>query len=122
MLFAIASHAQAPAGSTGECKDGSYTSSPGKRNACYGHGGIKEWYENPVKAAPGTPPAPAKGAPVAVPTDPSKTPGAVWVNTKSKIYYCQGDKWYGKTKQGNYMSESAAKAAGDKPSRGKTCS
>jgi hypothetical protein len=48
--------------------------------------------------------------------------GQVWVNSSSKIYHCEGDRYYGKTKSGSYMSESAAKAAGDRPSGGKTCS
>lgn len=36
--------AQAPAGSTAECKDGTYTSVETKRGACAGHKGVKEWY------------------------------------------------------------------------------
>jgi hypothetical protein len=36
--------AQVPAGSTGQCKDGSYTSVEKKRGACSGHGGVKDWY------------------------------------------------------------------------------
>jgi hypothetical protein len=39
----------------------------------------------------------------------------------SKIYHCPNDKYYGKTKYGDYMTESAALAAGGKPTMGKSC-
>ena len=49
-------------------------------------------------------------------------PGMVWVNSASKVYHCPSDRWYGKTKAGEYMTEAAAKAAGNRPDHGKGCS
>ena len=37
---------------------------------------------------------------------PSK--GMVWVNPKSKVFHREGDRWYGKTKNGKYMTEAEA--------------
>ena len=144
LLACVASHAQtaaqAPAGSTGLCKDGSYTSHPTKSGACAGHKGVKDWYTE--AAAPAAAPTASKTAPAAAPasaaaaaTAPTKTaaapptapaagggPGQVWVNTSSKVYHCQGTKYYGKTKQGEYMTEAAARAAGNHADHGKACS
>ena len=41
-------------------------------------------------------------------------PGMVWVNTgsKSKVYHKEGDRYYGKTKSGKFMTEADAKKAG----------
>jgi hypothetical protein len=130
--------AAAPAGSTGLCKDGSYTSNDTKKGACAGHKGVKDWFgaaaAAPAKtAAPASAPAAteAKVAPAATKTTtpaPSTAPaagggpGQVWVNTSSKVYHCSGTKYYGKTKQGEYMTEAAAKAAGAHADHGKACS
>ncbi len=34
--------------------------------------------------------------------------GLVWVNQQSKIYHRQGQRWYGKTKKGEFLSEAQA--------------
>ena len=143
-VFGGIAFAQAPSGSTGTCKDGTYTSAQSKRGACSGHGGVNAWYADQKPA--GTPlaapaPAPAAGAAPAPATRPSTAAapaeqpgklrattapgggaGKVWVNSASKVYHCPGDKWYGKTEKGSYMTEAAAKAQGDQPANNKTCS
>jgi hypothetical protein len=54
-----------------------------------------------------------KGA--STPEPAAKTPpqkGMVWVNTESGIFFREGDRWYGKTKEGKFMTEADAKKAG----------
>jgi hypothetical protein len=139
-----------PAGSTGQCKDGSYTAAVTKSGACRGHQGIKDWYA-PVaaKAAPSAVAAPtpaaapvpsrptpvagaapaavaaptaAKSAPAAITAQaPGGGPGMVWLNSSTKVYHCPGTKYYGKTKEGKYMSEADAKAAGAHADHGTAC-
>src|SRR5215469_11833337 len=72
LLAAQVAAAQAPAGSTGQCKDGTYTTTATKQGACKGHQGVKEWYaaEAPAatKTSPTTPAPAAAPGPMAAPT------------------------------------------------------
>ncbi|MBB5317732.1 DUF3761 domain-containing protein [Tunturibacter empetritectus] len=150
--------AAAPAGSTGMCKDGTYSTAASKAGACRGHQGVKEWYAASTAKAPAAATAPAaapaaaaKTAPVAAPAAAAATapaaaagggtsgklspsqkaaarpqaagggPGLVWVNTSSNVYHCYGSDFYGKTKEGSYMSEADAKAKGAHGDHGKSC-
>ncbi len=142
--------AAAPAGATGICKDGSYSTAASKSGACRGHKGVQTWYGTPAAAvaAPGSGakvesmPAPGAGAPASVAAAPAPTPvkrlgpeqaaaakpvapgggpGLVWLNTGDNVYHCNGDSYYGKTKAGAYMSEADAKAKGGRPAAGKVC-
>lgn len=45
---------------------------------------------------------------------------AVWVNLNTKVYHEPGDQYYGKTKNGEYLCPSAAKAQGFHPAGGAT--
>jgi hypothetical protein len=64
---------------------------------------------------PRTPPKPAAQQ------APGAGPDKVWVNTASNVYHCPGDRYYGKTKAGKYMTEKDAKAAGAHGEANKIC-
>ncbi|MBW0000331.1 MAG: hypothetical protein JO015_14620 [Verrucomicrobia bacterium] len=52
---------------------------------------------------------------------PASTPaaaGQVWVNTRSGKYWRPGSRYYGKTKQGKFMSEGEAQKQGFQPAHG----
>ena len=65
--------------------------------------------------------APAKQTKQPMQEAPGGGPDKVWVNTNSSVYHCPGDRFYGKTAHGRYMTEAAAKSAGAKGVGGKTC-
>ena len=101
------------------CKDGTPFEGTTLRGACRGHGGVDK------AASAGTPAAAATAAKPAAPATTAPAPrggaGQVWANEATKVYHCQGDRYYGKTKKGGYMSESDAKAKGFHAARGKAC-
>jgi hypothetical protein len=71
----------------------------------------------PAASAPATKPAPASTPAASKPaatqqTRPANSAGMVWVNTDSGVYHKPGTRYYGKTKQGKYMSEADAIKAG----------
>ena len=56
--------------------------------------------------------APASKTATAQQAPPANSAGMVWVNTDSGVYHKPGMRWYGKTKQGKYMTEADAQKAG----------
>lgn len=103
------------------CKDGTPFSGATLKGACRGHGGVDK---KAATASPSTTSAlPVKPPASIMPSQAAAGGGAgqVWVNSSTKVYHCQGDRYYGKTKKGEYMSESDAQSKGFHGSRGKAC-
>jgi hypothetical protein len=124
LLLPLALQAQAPA-ILATCKDGSAFSGTTRSGACRGHGGVQSWdtTASPTPAPTAGPATSPASRPTAAPaTRGTSSAGQVWVNTASKVYHCPGDRWYGKTKAGEYMSEAQAKTSGFRPDHNKACS
>lgn len=91
----------------------------------------------PVASAPpaaSQPPAASHRPPVVSSTEPQKNasaesatsasgsenapaPGMVWANPRTKVYHTAGDRYYGKTKHGKWMTEADAVKAGYRKSK-----
>ena len=70
-------------------------------------------------AANSTPPAKSSSANAAISATEiaaAKASHKVWVNLDSGVYH-KGGRWYGKTKNGKFMTEDEAKKAGYKPAK-----
>ena len=127
--FAAPTPAATPATGTvtAVCKDGTNFSGETRKGACKGHKGVQTWGSQAAttpqtKAAPAAaaPKTTSKAAPITTPAAGGGA-GKVWVNTKSNTYHCMGTKYYGKTKEGAYMTEAEAKAKGAHADHGKAC-
>ncbi|SRR5213593_3665 len=67
------------------------------------------------KAEKPQPPSVGKSNDTAKPTTETRVPpakGMVWVNTSTGVFHHEGDRWYGKTKEGKFMTEAEARKAG----------
>jgi len=60
-------------------------------------------------------------AAAAAPDDKGNPDVKVWVNTASGVYHCPGSRWYGNTKQGQYMTQAEAQEKHYRPAYGKVC-
>ena len=79
----------------------------------------------PAASMPGTTAtgkAPQKVAASPMAQAPGGGAGKVWANDTSKVYHCETDKYYGKSKRGEYLTEADAKAKGFHAEHGKACS
>jgi hypothetical protein len=70
---------------------------------------------SPEPAASGQAKASSKAA--SKPATPPPAPGMVWVNLDTKVYHKEGQRWFGNTKNGKYMTEADAIKAGYRASK-----
>src|SRR5215469_15764665 len=117
------------------CKDGSQWTGSSNRGACSRHGGVQQWLNGTVAQLPQLQANNTAGPPVLKPAaQVAATPPAIgnmttaanangqgWVNLNSRVYHCAGDRYYGKTKTGEFLSESQAIAQGFRADHGKSC-
>lgn len=130
LLLAVPAYSQpshAPAGTTAQCRDGSFSQSAQKRGACSRHKGVQVWYgHTPQTSSKAQPlkPASATGvhtSPSAYAASSASRDTMVWVNLKTGVFHCQGSRWYGKTNKGQSMPQAQALAQKHKPASNKWC-
>jgi hypothetical protein len=81
-------------------------------------GGAYAWH---VRSLP-PPASPTVAETQTVKAPAQENPNAkVWVNTSSGTYHCPGTRWYGKTHQGQYLTQKDARDKGYHPSGGRPC-
>ena len=125
--FSLAPYAKETKSASSEaqivCKDGTTSEAKHMRGACSGHGGVDKTSasssastEEHERSSDSTAERDSKHTRVL-----GAGAGKVWVNDSTKVYHCEGDRWYGKTKRGEYMSESEAKDKGFHADHGKAC-
>lgn len=68
------------------------------------------------KAAAASKPS-SSAATASAPAQAPPAKGMVWVNTETKVFHREGDRWYGNTKHGKYMTEADALKAGYRESK-----
>ena len=119
---------------TARCQDGSYSYSTSRQGTCSGHGGVSEWLATDAATAKckdgtlsasvsrqGTCSRHGGVASWITPSNASTAGARVWVNTSSRVYHCPGSRYYGGTKQGQYMTEGEARGNGYRPAYDRTC-
>jgi hypothetical protein len=83
-------------------------------------GSLFPWWQQPAAPAQASAPAPTGAGQFSTEAEARyrcPTDKVVWVNTNSRIYHYQGTHNYGHTKEGAYMCEADARAAGDRAAR-----
>jgi hypothetical protein len=89
-----------------------------KPKAAAGAMATPEAASNPASTPAGTPAAKKHKAPEPQAAQaPGGGNGQVWVNSETHVYHKEGSKWYGRTKNGKYMSEADAVKEGDKAAK-----